>query len=82
MNFKDLGIKDDILNILRKNGITTPTPIQSECIIPIINNKDVIAQAQTGTGKTLGFLLPIFENISKEFISDEVVRQAIEKNII
>ena len=73
MNFKDLGIKDDILNILRKNGITTPTPIQSECIIPIINNKDVIAQAQTGTGKTLGFLLPIFENISKDINSTQVL---------
>ena len=73
MNFKDLGIKDDILNILRKNGINTPTPIQSECIIPIINNKDVIAQAQTGTGKTLGFLLPIFENISKDINSTQVL---------
>ena len=73
MNFKDLGIKDDILNILRKNGINTPTPIQSECIIPIINNKDVIAQAQTGTGKTLGFLLPIFENISNDINSTQVL---------
>ena len=73
MNFKDLGIKDDILNILRKNGINAPTPIQVECIIPIINNKDVIAQSQTGTGKTLGFLLPIFENISKDINSTQVL---------
>ncbi len=73
MDFKNLGIKDDILNILRKNGINTPTPIQQECIIPIINNKDVIAQAQTGTGKTLGFLLPIFENISKDVNSTQVL---------
>ena len=73
MNFKDLGIKDDILNILRKNGINAPTPIQEECIIPIINNKDVIAQSQTGTGKTLGFLLPIFENISKDINSTQVL---------
>ena len=64
MNFKDLGISTDIENILKKSGIKTPTPIQQESIIHILNNKDVIAEAQTGTGKTLAFLLPIFENIS------------------
>ena len=64
MNFKDLGISTDIENILKKSGIKTPTPIQQESITHILNNKDVIAEAQTGTGKTLAFLLPIFENIS------------------
>jgi superfamily II DNA/RNA helicase len=64
MNFKDLGISNDIENILKKSGIKTPTPIQQESIIHILNNKDIIAEAQTGTGKTLAFLLPIFENIS------------------
>ena len=64
MNFKDLGISTDIENILKKSGIKTPTPIQKESITHILNNKDVIAEAQTGTGKTLAFLLPIFENIS------------------
>lgn len=64
MNFKDLGISNDIENILKKSGIKTPTPIQQDSIIHILNKKDVIAEAQTGTGKTLAFLLPIFENIS------------------
>ncbi|WP_195999638.1 DEAD/DEAH box helicase [Clostridium sp. 1001271B_151109_B4] len=64
MNFKNLGISNDIDNILKKSGIQTPTPIQQNSIIHILNNKDVIAEAQTGTGKTLAFLLPIFENIS------------------
>ncbi|WP_343009430.1 DEAD/DEAH box helicase [Clostridium celatum] len=64
MNFKNLGISNDIDNILKKSGIKTPTPIQQDSISHILSNKDVIAEAQTGTGKTLAFLLPIFENIS------------------
>ncbi|MDK2563486.1 DEAD/DEAH box helicase [Romboutsia sedimentorum] len=63
MNFKNLEINDDIINVLKKNGITNPTPVQEESIPLIQSGKDVIAQAQTGTGKTLAFLLPIFENI-------------------
>ncbi len=63
MNFKNLEINDDIINVLKKNGITNPTPVQEESIPLIKSGKDVIAQAQTGTGKTLAFLLPIFENI-------------------
>ncbi|MEG0132779.1 MAG: DEAD/DEAH box helicase [Clostridium sp.] len=66
MNFKSLGISDDIIKILKNNGITTPTPIQEESISLIKDGKDVIAEAQTGTGKTLAFLLPMFENISPD----------------
>ena len=64
MNFRELGINEDILKVLKNSGITEPTPIQAESISFIKEGKDVIAEAQTGTGKTLAFLLPIFENIS------------------
>ncbi|MEG0295763.1 MAG: DEAD/DEAH box helicase [Clostridium sp.] len=64
MNFKQLGASEDIVKVLQKSGITTPTPIQEETFRFIKEGKDVIAEAQTGTGKTLAFLLPIFENIS------------------
>lgn len=64
MNFKELGISEDIINTLKKTGITEPTVIQKESIRFIKNGRDLIAEAQTGTGKTLAFLLPIFENIS------------------
>ena len=64
MNFEELGINNDIIDILKKSGITNPTPIQEESISFIKEGKDVIAEAQTGTGKTLAFLLPMFENIS------------------
>ncbi len=66
MDFKELGISENILDVLKSAGITNPTPIQEECINFIKNGKDVIGEAQTGTGKTLAFLLPIFENISAE----------------
>lgn len=64
MDFKELGISEDIINTLKKTGITEPTAIQKESISYIKEGRDVIAEAQTGTGKTLAFLLPIFENIS------------------
>jgi len=70
MNFKKLDINDDILKILNMNGIIEPTPVQAESIVHIKSGKDVIAEAQTGTGKTLAFLIPVFENMSPDI--DEV----------
>jgi len=60
-DFLSLGIRPKIYEGLRENGIATPTPIQEKAIPVAMNGKDVIAQAQTGTGKTLAFLLPILE---------------------
>ena len=73
MNFKDLGISEPLVQVLKKSGITTPTPIQEECIPLIKDYKDVIAQAQTGTGKTLAFLLPLFENISPDICATQAL---------
>ena len=73
MNFKDLGISEPLVQVLKKSGITTPTPIQEECIPLIKDYKDVIAQAQTGTGKTLAFLLPLFENISPDVCATQAL---------
>lgn len=69
MNFTTLGINKEIINVLKMSGITNPTPIQEQSIEIIKSGKDVIAEAQTGTGKTLAFLIPIFENISTEINS-------------
>lgn len=65
-DFKELGIKDELVELLLNNGIETPTPIQEKTIPMILNGKDVIGEAQTGTGKTLAFLLPIMEGINVE----------------
>lgn len=75
MDFKGLGVNSKVLDILNKNGIVEPTPVQ-ELAIPILNQgRDIIAQAQTGTGKTLAFMLPILEKIdvTKDYIQALIV---------
>ena len=62
--FKQLGINSELEKSLKKNGILEPTPIQAQAIPSLLDGRDVIAQAQTGTGKTLAFLLPILEKIN------------------
>lgn len=64
MDFSTLGIRTEIINRLGEDGITKPTPIQEKAIPVVLNGKDIIAQAQTGTGKTLAFVLPILEMIN------------------
>jgi len=66
INFNELQISDDVIKSLNARGINTPTPIQQESITLIKDGKDLIAEAQTGTGKTLAFLLPMFENMSAQ----------------
>ena len=63
-DFISLGIRREMQEQLHKDGITTPTPIQVQAIPVLLGGKDLIAQAQTGTGKTLAFLLPIFERLT------------------
>ncbi|MDP5276421.1 DEAD/DEAH box helicase [Chengkuizengella axinellae] len=65
-NFLQLGIRDEINNLLKENGIFTPTPIQQQAIPHLLEGKDVIGKAQTGTGKTLAFVLPILEKINPD----------------
>lgn len=62
-DFLTLGIRREINDMLRANGLTEPTPIQEQAIPILLSGKDVIAQAQTGTGKTLAFVLPILESV-------------------
>lgn len=66
IKFKNLGISEQILSTLKKQGISEPTPIQEQSILLIKDGYDIIAEAQTGTGKTLAFLLPMFENMSSD----------------
>lgn len=61
--FALLGVSTELAESLQKHGLTEPTPIQREAIPTALTGKDIIAQAQTGTGKTLAFVLPILETI-------------------
>ncbi len=61
--FSDLGLSDSILSVLDSIGYETPSPIQEQCIAYLLNGKDVIGQAQTGTGKTAAFALPLLDKI-------------------
>ncbi|MFT6936604.1 MAG: ATP-dependent RNA helicase RhlE, partial [Saprospiraceae bacterium] len=63
MTFKDLGLVEPILQALETKGYTTPTPIQKQAIPILLSGKDLLGVAQTGTGKTAAFAVPIIQNI-------------------
>ena len=65
ITFKELGISKELVKVLNKSGIRKATPIQEKSIGEILNGRDVVGQAQTGTGKTLAFLLPMMEKIEQ-----------------
>lgn len=96
-NFENLGLSSAILKGVRDAGFTTPSPIQAQAIPVILQKKDVIAQAQTGTGKTAAFALPVIEMLknnksiealvitpTRELamqVSDEVFKLGKPKNV-
>ena len=61
MTFNSLGLSETLLRAVAQTGYTTPTPIQLQAIPAILSGKDVMAAAQTGTGKTAGFTLPLLQ---------------------
>jgi len=65
MTFKTLGLSPSLLKAINDKGYKTPSPIQAEAIPAILKGADVMAAAQTGTGKTAGFTLPILERLSQ-----------------
>jgi ATP-dependent RNA helicase RhlE len=64
MSFSDLGLKPELLRALAEKGYDTPTPIQSRAIPGVLEGRDVLAGAQTGTGKTAAFVLPILQKLA------------------
>jgi ATP-dependent RNA helicase RhlE len=65
ISFNDLGLSEPILKAVRDQGYDTPSPIQAQAIPAVLSGRDVMAAAQTGTGKTAGFTLPLLELLSK-----------------
>ncbi|MEQ1531139.1 MAG: DEAD/DEAH box helicase [Methylococcales bacterium] len=65
MPFTNLGLSDPLLRAIADAGYTSPSPIQAQAIPAVLNGHDLLAAAQTGTGKTAGFTLPILHRLAK-----------------
>src|SRR3546814_5656047 len=65
MNFADLGLSDELLRAVAEAGYETPTPIQASAIPSVLMMRDIIGVAQTGTGKTASFVLPMIDILAQ-----------------
>ncbi|MCH6255700.1 DEAD/DEAH box helicase [Puniceicoccaceae bacterium K14] len=65
MSFSNLGLRAELINAITEKGYSSATPIQSKAIPAILEGRDVLGGAQTGTGKTAAFALPILQNLSE-----------------
>ncbi len=71
--FQTLGVTPELTNLLHTQGINEPTAVQAQSIPAIFKGRDVLAQAQTGTGKTLAFLLPALQQIRTDLSREQVL---------
>ncbi len=74
MSFSSLGLSAELLRAVSDNGYTTPTPIQLQAIPVILEGRDVLGGAQTGTGKTAGFTLPMLQRLTNSTPADATRR--------
>ena len=72
-DFSSLGISEELISALKKQGVTKPTDVQQSAIGVILEKKDAIVRAETGSGKTLTYLLPIFMNIDLSLRSAQCI---------
>ena len=78
MSFSELGLSDCLLRAIEGKGYKTPTPVQEKAIPAILSRRDVMAAAQTGTGKTAAFTLPLLQNLAEgEHAKSNIVRALI-----
>ena len=82
MTFNNLGLIEPLLQAVRSEGYTTPTPIQEKAIPPILGGNDLLGCAQTGTGKTAAFALPILQHLHGRAAADKKRRRPIRALIL
>ncbi|MDH5228181.1 MAG: DEAD/DEAH box helicase [Gammaproteobacteria bacterium] len=78
MSFDNLGLKPELLRAVEERGYTVPTPVQLRAIPEVLARRDLLAGAQTGTGKTAGFVLPILQLLT----ADGVVRSRTPRVLV
>ena len=77
MLFNELGLSAELLRAIEKQGYTTATPIQQQAIPSILEGRDVLAGAQTGTGKTAGFTLPMLQRLQNGTVNRRRIRALV-----
>ena len=82
MSFNTLGLRDELLTAISEAGYTEPTPIQQQAIPVVLQGRDLMACAQTGTGKTAGFTLPILQLLSQKKIEKGAGRRPVRALIL
>jgi ATP-dependent RNA helicase DeaD len=73
VNFRDLGLDERLLQALTDVGYETPSPIQQACIPPLLQGRDLLGEAQTGTGKTAAFALPLLQRLDLTVLAPQVL---------
>ena len=77
MLFNQLGLSAELLRAVENQGYQTATPIQQQAIPPILDGRDVLAGAQTGTGKTAGFTLPMLQRLQNGTVNRRRIRALV-----
>jgi len=81
MSFATLGLSDAIVRAVTEQGYTTPTPIQAQAIPAVLGGGDLLAGAQTGTGKTAGFTLPLLQRLSTDAVGAALKSKATPRAV-
>src|SRR6476620_3881546 len=82
MSFNELGLSEAIVRAIADQGYTSPTPIHKQAIPAVLAGGDLLAGAQTGTGKTAGFTLPILQRLAAKPVSTNASRRPIRALIL
>ena len=81
MSFTTLGLTDAIVRAVTEAGYTAPTPIQAQAIPAVMKGGDLLAGAQTGTGKTAGFTLPVLHRLSTDKVGAALTNKTSKRAI-
>ena len=82
MSFSSLGLAESLLRAVTEHGYTTPTPIQLQAIPAVLNGGDLLAGAQTGTGKTAGFVLPLLQRLAASVLAKPTTNKIVRALIL